>query len=138
MTTPSESQQIADAATELVVALKGHSLPRSAESALMNLTRQLKHTPGPWKTFKTFGGVTHIMTENDKSVATLRGYKHPYNTNARLIAAAPELLELLMDAFEESQKGIHFCNMPLISHKWHQQTQALINKIIGEKDGSNS
>lgn len=95
-----------------------------------------KHTPGPWTTLKTFGGVIHIMASNDKSIATLRGYKHPYSTNARLIAAAPELLELLLDAFEESKKGIHFCGMPMISVKWHQQTQALINKLTGENDGT--
>lgn len=133
-----ESEQVAAAAVELVVALKGHSLPKHAESALVNLTRQLKHTPGPWTPLKTFGGVTHIMAEDGKSVATLRGYKHPYNTNARLIAAAPEMLELLADAFEESMKGVYFCGMPMISHKWHQQTQALINKLTGEKNGSPS
>jgi hypothetical protein len=97
-----------------------------------------QHTPGPWTTLKTFGGVTHIMAKNDKSIATLRGYKHPYSTNARLIAAAPELLELLTDAFEESKKGIHFCNMPLISHVWHNRAQAVLQKVTGENDGNNS
>jgi hypothetical protein len=54
-----------------------------------------QHTPGPWKTLKTFGGVTIILDPEDKSVAYLRGYKHPYKSNARLIAAAPDLLEAL-------------------------------------------
>lgn len=85
---------------------------------------------------KTFGGVTHIMEKDGKSIAVLRGYKHPYKANARLIAAAPDLLELLLEAFEESKKGIHFCNMPLISYQWHQRTQKLIDKLTGENDGS--
>ena len=57
----------------------------------------MKHTPGPWKTIKTFGGVTHVMTQDDKSIALLRGYKHPYSANARLITAAPDLLSALDD-----------------------------------------
>ena len=58
---------------------------------------QTQHTPGPWKRLKTFGGVIHIHTQDDKPIAFLRGYKHPYSANARLIAAAPELLDALRE-----------------------------------------
>ena len=61
----------------------------------------MKHTPGPWKTIKTFGGVTHVMTQDDKSIALLRGYKHPYSANARLIAAAPDLLDALLMVLDD-------------------------------------
>ena len=64
----------------------------------------MKHTPGPWKTLKTFGGVTHVMTQDDKSIALLRGYKHPYSANARLIAAAPDLLDVVKEANAELER----------------------------------
>ncbi len=91
-----------------------------------------KHTPGPWKTLKTFGGVTHVMTQDDKSIALLRGYKHPYSANARLIAAAPELLEQLVVVFAESEQAMLLLGIPMISAEWHEKTRAAIAKATGE------
>jgi len=67
-----------------------------------------KHTPGPWSTTKTFGGQILVHTEANFVVAIVRGYKHPYKSNARLIAAAPELLDalqLLIDMDVAYQRG---------------------------------
>ncbi len=51
----------------------------------------MKHTPGPWN-FDAYGEVFHIS--NNGFVASVYG-KTENEANARLIAAAPELLEAL-------------------------------------------
>jgi hypothetical protein len=131
MTTSNAPSDLRQAATDLVVALKGHSLPRGAESALMKLTQKLTHTPGPWTTMKTFGGVTIVFDSEQKSVAYLRGYKHPYKSNARLIAAAPDLLEALM-TFPQSMA---WTDDELWA--WSEKARAAIDKATGADDGNN-
>ena len=91
-----------------------------------------KHTPGPWKTLKTFGGVTIILDPDDKSVAYLRGYKHPYKANARLIAAAPDLLGALAEMYSESEKAMQVLGIPMLSADWHEKARAAIAKATGE------
>ena len=68
---------------------------------------KFKHTPGPWKVdpnyphdIQTESGVIEIATT---SIALSGGLPAKYEdrkANARLIAAAPELLEALQDAVE--------------------------------------
>jgi hypothetical protein len=53
-------------------------------------------------------------------------------SNARLIAASPELLRLLTTAFEESNKAMTTLGIPLISAQWHEETRATIEKATGE------
>jgi hypothetical protein len=91
-----------------------------------------QHTPGPWKPLKTFGGVTIILDPEDKSVAYLRGYKHPYKANARLIAAAPDLLEAL-NTFPQS---LDWTDAEL--WEWSKKARAAIAKATGEANGTNS
>jgi hypothetical protein len=65
-----------------------------------------KHTPGPWETFKEH----NVRDVHDhRGVATCGGYSQNWNedivyqeniANARLIAAAPELLEAAKDVVE--------------------------------------
>ena len=57
----------------------------------MNLTKEkhATHTPGPWYTYQSHKDVNrHIACKDGKSIA-----KEVHHANARLIAAAPELLE---------------------------------------------
>ena len=57
---------------------------------------ETKHTPGPWKVFRTNAGeLDSITTMNGLRVAgTVTFYgNNQGEANARLIAAAPELLE---------------------------------------------
>ncbi len=98
----------------------------------MKLTQQLTHTPGPWTTMKTFGGQTIIFDSQQKSVAYLRGYKHPYKSNARLIAAAPDLLEALM-TFPQSMA---WTDDELWA--WSEKARAAIDKATGADDGNDS
>ena len=68
--------------------------------------QETKHTPGPWRQHPNgLGGATTMIWRNDpdQSEGTNKGYamicKHVHGVhNARLIAAAPELLEALQAA----------------------------------------
>lgn len=79
----------------------------------------MKHTPGPWemKTLKTQCGICHTIGDFQSSRRQRPTYAcvyddgsdlgHPEPTllaNARLMAAAPELLELLKWAVEHSDE----------------------------------
>lgn len=67
----------------------------------------MKHTPGPWnlsgRTVYTLHRLAHM--ETNRWSAQVQGYvdcpAEEADANARLIAAAPELLEALCDAREE-------------------------------------
>lgn len=60
-----------------------------------------KHTPGPWLNgqdgFNLGSGVVYGRhpNGNPKDVATIRGWGGEQQANSRLIAAAPEMLEVL-------------------------------------------
>jgi len=84
-----------------------------------------KHTPGPWKTIKTFAGSTIVFDDQQNSIAYLRGYKHPYKANARLIAAAPDLLEALL-TFPQS---LAWTDDELWD--WNTKARAAIDKATG-------
>ena len=85
-----------------------------------------KHTPGPW-TQDEYGDV---ITPNRKTLVTegiaLGGRSTPETrANARLIAAAPELLAMLKDLvdLEGPQPG---------NSAWGDRALALIAKVEGE------
>jgi len=54
-----------------------------------------KHTPGPWRVTKTIGETPAIESDHDQhfSVAIVPRKGPEMHANARLIAAAPDLLE---------------------------------------------
>lgn len=58
-----------------------------------------KHTPGPWEVSKDEGDVV-VVSEDLPFIATVHtsALKGTQKANARLIAAAPELLEALKHA----------------------------------------
>lgn len=73
------------------------------------MSKEIKHTPGPWTT--TFGD--SVITENGGCVADCVGAMD-YETrkaNARLIAAAPEMLEVLKTTAGNirSMRAAHSC-----------------------------
>lgn len=55
-----------------------------------------KHTPGPWFVATSMSGKMAIAQKEDMySVALIEKWRAEHEANAKLIAAAPELLEAL-------------------------------------------
>ncbi len=74
-----------------------------------------KHTPGPWRVHGSEGDLDErriIKAHNDSSystVAVIRAYGGLCEANARLIAAAPELLSALKELHSEHcPRGVPF------------------------------
>lgn len=64
-----------------------------------------KHTPMPWTTIRCEDGM-EVLTHDAESICVVKHYGDPYDSkreeaNARLIAAAPELLDALKDAADQ-------------------------------------
>ncbi len=78
---------------------EGANQPRGMEDILMNETG--KHTPGPWEvwqgtlkgTFTIVRGIAHEGRAQLPTLAQVHNYPGETEANARLIAAAPDLLE---------------------------------------------
>lgn len=64
-----------------------------------------KHTPGPWRLSHHESNISKVYTEDGDLIAdcTIGQGQYPYN--AKLIAAAPELLEYARCEQEFSEKG---------------------------------
>jgi hypothetical protein len=61
---------------------------------MLNKMTQFKHTPGPWE-----GNADYIVSSNLQIVCTLSEHDTA-KADAKLIAAAPELLEALIECLE--------------------------------------
>lgn len=66
-----------------------------------------KHTPGPWKVAAIPGAV--IAVDNTTIAKVFYGERSVCDANARLIAAAPELLEALKGLESRHEPGV-FCD----------------------------
>jgi len=55
------------------------------------------HTPGPWQANQLDNGHFTISTQQYVNICQMARNKEPEGANARLIAAAPELLEALKE-----------------------------------------
>jgi hypothetical protein len=101
----------------------------------MRRKRMSNHTPGPWfiqlPPLRSYTDL-HIYakyTEKEeakfpgssgKFVATVRKYDvHTQEANARLIAAAPDLLEACQKAYEYLEAITEFCGRGLEVTGWH-------------------
>ena len=92
---------------------------------------ELKHTPGPWSVqdgdrvfgYSTGKPYSHCLHEGI-------GYKTEREANARLIAAAPDLLTALQDIVDAYQK--HFDAMPVAWQTYDNIARAAIAKATGE------
>ena len=86
-----------------------------------------KHTPGPWHVRRGSG----IYAKNRYIGLSLEGYLDgrdlPYKANARLMAAAPELFEIL----EESKWYVDFGDSGAV--EWYDKVEKLIAKIKGDE-----
>ncbi len=66
------------------------------------------HTPGPWEAKRLDSHHSHIQSENGLIARTALGIDQPpeaLHANARLIAAAPDMLE----ALEEARIALKHC-----------------------------
>lgn len=94
---------------------------------MSELTRAM-HTPGPWQVGDTWAGVTRFVERLGQQpgyVAEARGSSpEERDANARLIAAAPELLA----ALEVVRRSAAWSNLSL-------ETQSLICAAIAKAEG---
>jgi len=74
-------------------------------------TTEATHTLGPWRVFDLFTGleiVTDRKTAHEtESIVQFKGQRNA-KANARLMAAAPTLLQALIDAHEEATDIMHY------------------------------
>jgi hypothetical protein len=83
-----------------------------------------KHTPGPWKVeterFRPRDIDYFVVPSNpDSGIAICEIYRKPYKANARLIAAAPELLSALKlaeEAILDAERIAGFGQPMVLSH----------------------
>jgi hypothetical protein len=86
------------------------------------MEHDMKHTPGPWEVFDE----SYIREGNPSkgtgrlSIASSTGYQEARIANARLIAAAPELLAVL--------KELLHCNFSGIEEPWVINARAVVVK----------
>lgn len=94
-----------------------------------------KHTPGPWKA--GFRSVTAPETEDDLAlnVRIIGGNPKVDRANARLIAAAPDLLAALEETLAAAVLWIDDARgctpEELMSHEWYVRARAAIAKATG-------
>jgi|SRR5690606_8596504 len=101
-----------------------------------------KHTPGPWQVSAGAVDNPRLIVENDLGLPvcamSLRGVQGDINkmeANARLIAAAPELLVALEQLVSDYERGIHveFGGSPWLKEKLEEldYARAAIAKATG-------
>ena len=86
-----------------------------------------KHTPGPWNRIKGDRNVYSASGTVCKTPAIIGGGSAAANweANARLIAAAPDLLEALSEIINDGGKFV-------MTHETHRKARAAIAKARGE------
>ena len=89
----------------------------------------MKHTPAPWTTCKysyDFGVYPENETRRGQDIALIRGESSEAEANAQLIAAAPEMHELLKEC-EQAFNWLH--NQKYPSTDGESNTYKLAAKI---------
>ena len=90
-----------------------------------------KHTNGPWHVGQSYGSIIYI----EPSVACVTGHKYSQaeiDANARLIAAAPDLLEALENLHANIAEYARINNLGGFDNQDMQQARAAIAKAKGE------
>ena len=86
-----------------------------------------KHTPGPWKTVSVYAD-TEVRTDSEALVAVVTPVRCESAENARLIAAAPDLLEALRGAVVLFACHAKDCT----AMNWLDRAEAALTKAGGE------
>ncbi len=92
----------------------------------------MEHTPGPWKVGRDHDGSLKVGSGLD--VAYVLGQGSGAEANARLIAAAPELLEALERVAKDADESLmqHPDDLPAILAVTYKQVRAAIKAAKGE------
>jgi hypothetical protein len=95
-----------------------------------------KHTPGPWHVDQTLGFPRDVYAERGFMIATAYEVQDADNgpescANARLMAAAPDLLEALKEM--EALIPVRSPKEIRVPHSTHAKMKAAIAKACGER-----
>jgi hypothetical protein len=101
----------------------------------------VKHTPGPWKFCSSSAHNPEFVTANNKVICSvwLNSHTNPispdeWKANIQLIAAAPQLLEMLTGILPEFRAYVEAERDPDIKDRnesWLDGMEALIAKATG-------
>lgn len=94
------------------------------------------HTPGPWEVLGSeYDGTLYVMPAGvsagrggNRTVAVIPEWTENRDANARLIDAAPELLEALKEVFVIGEKLVD----DVYGYEFRQMAKAAIAKATGE------
>lgn len=99
-----------------------------------------KHTPGPWQVgmaFDNYGAteiaIEHMTTAGNLIIAVALDGLQGQDANARLIAAAPDLLEALKGLHDDIMDYIRLNSLGAENNHWLVQARAAITKATGEQ-----
>lgn len=94
------------------------------------MTQQAKFTPGPWEFIVGHASddATVIMSERDEYIGLAGLNNERAAANARLIAAAPDLLESLQAACRDADYGLEDGDS---FPPWYETARAAIAKATG-------
>ena len=99
----------------------------------MKLETKLKHTPGPWQWGQRNGSPWPVLQSGDPDAGWIAMTAAPDGPDARLIAAAPDMLDALMQATILLK---HACDGHALESQYAVETAdamtAAITKAIGE------
>ena len=102
---------------------------------------QFKGTPGPWRVSEKRGNLIDIRHENNEpgtmslnlaQIVARQSWLKEAEANARLIAAAPELLEALQMALEWIDAVPSDTLLPAMPGFDRDEVNSIINKATGE------
>ena len=96
---------------------------------------ETKHTPGPWAYHNTPTPFIHVAAGGLPICQIYTSTAHGQSmgeqfANARLIAAAPDLLAFVLEMFAESEKGMAMLGIPMLSANWHNKAKTVIASTI--------
>ena len=105
--------------------------PRLERNVMQHCCRsdQMQHTPGPWTVnYKKF---SEVRAENGALVAECKKLTGLVNlqANARLVAAAPELLEALRILYEETVEYIQMNNLLGMDNQCMKLARAALARV---------
>jgi hypothetical protein len=98
------------------------------------------HTPGPWKWSKAHNGLTYIYDAKGRVIARVfrpAGMSQgEQQANARLIAAAPELLNSLILMVRTHDEPAETLLQETKEMLWLEQARSVIAKATGQEGGA--